>query len=77
MNKMIVYKTPKCEIYIPLDENNKPDLSKVPFDYQVQLSKFCWDICVVKTSKDREIFKEVIKQGYSIQKIVCCFEERV
>lgn len=70
MKKMILYKTLKGGVFVPCDSQGNPDLTRVPVEHQGKLGKQSWSVYTVKTSKDEEIFDEVCKNGFSIEKIV-------
>lgn len=76
MNKMIIYKALKGGVFVPCDSQGNPDLTRVPVEQQEKLSKQSWSVYAVKTSKDKEIFDAVCKNGFSIQKIVFEIQEK-
>lgn len=76
MKKMILYKISKGEVFVPCDLQGNPDLSMVPVEQREKLNKYSWSVCSVQTSKDKDIFNEVCKNGFSIQKIVVEIQEK-
>ena len=67
MSEMIVYKTP-IAVFVPLDSDRQPDLSRVPSDERVRIVRKEWSYYPVITSYDREVFDEVSERGFSLRK---------
>lgn len=77
MGKMFVCRTTCGAVFVPCDTHGKPDFSRVPSEYQSNLQNQNWKEYTVTTSVDMSIFAVVSQNGYSVQKTVVKFEEKL